>query len=165
MIKRIIRFGIKFRRSISRRFSQFIVSAQLNKVGKGFVCDEKILVYGGENIQLGENVILNRGVILQSCEGAKIEMGNNITLSYDVKVITGNLSIKSLDTRNIRNHNSDSIIFGNNIWVGANTIILPGVEIADNIIIGAGSVVSKSLLNKNFIYVGIPAKPIKPICE
>jgi acetyltransferase-like isoleucine patch superfamily enzyme len=165
MIKCIIRFGTKFRRAISRRITQFIVSAQLNKVGKGFVCDEKVLVYGGENIQLGENVILNRGVILQSCEGAKIEMGNNITLSYNVKVLTGNLSIKSLDSSNIRGHNSDSIKFGNNIWIGANTIILPGVEIADNIIIGAGSIINKSIEGANCLYAGNPGRRIKSLNE
>lgn len=46
------------------------------------------------------------------------------------------------------------IRIGNNVWAGANVIILPGVEIADNCIIGAGFVVTKSFLNSGSVIVG-----------
>jgi acetyltransferase-like isoleucine patch superfamily enzyme len=54
------------------------------------------------------------------------------------------------------------IIIGNNVWIGSNSTILPGVVIGDNSIIGAGSVVTKNVPS-NVIVAGVPAKVIKKI--
>ena len=54
------------------------------------------------------------------------------------------------------------IIVGNNVFIGVNTIILPGVEIGDNCIIGAGAVVTKSI-PANQVWAGVPARYIKTI--
>ena len=51
------------------------------------------------------------------------------------------------------------IRFGNNVFVGAKTIVLPNVDIGDNVIIGAGSLVTKSI-PPNCVYAGVPAKKI-----
>jgi acetyltransferase-like isoleucine patch superfamily enzyme len=56
------------------------------------------------------------------------------------------------------------IIIGNNVFVGINCTILPGVKIGDNTVVGAGSIVTKELLG-GFVYAGNPAKPIKTIEE
>ncbi|EAS75361.1 TPA: DapH/DapD/GlmU-related protein [Vibrio alginolyticus] len=56
----------------------------------------------------------------------------------------------------------DEICIGRNVWIGANAVILPGVEIGDNCIIGAGSIVTKDLPS-GFVCVGNPCKPIKRI--
>ena len=53
-------------------------------------------------------------------------------------------------------------MIGNNIWIAANVTILPGVTISDNIVIGANSVVTNSLLKPGF-YAGFPAIFLKPI--
>lgn len=161
MANPIIRISVRVIRSLNRRVSKFIISSQLKSYGLGFRCDQKVSVYGGENIEIGKNNVFNKGVILQSCDGANIRLGNNVTLSYGVKLITGNLSVQSLDVSNKRSHTSNSIVIGNNVWVGANAIILPGVEIVNNIIIGAGSVITSSLKEPNAMYAGVPAKKIK----
>ena len=54
------------------------------------------------------------------------------------------------------------VIIGDNVWIGANCIILPGVSIGENCVIGAGSVVSKSF-DRNQLIMGNPAKAIKQI--
>jgi acetyltransferase-like isoleucine patch superfamily enzyme len=51
---------------------------------------------------------------------------------------------------------------GNNVFIGAGCTILPGVEIGNNVVVGAGSLVTKSLPS-DFVYGGIPAKPIKKL--
>lgn len=162
-MKKIIRSTIQILRGLFRKISHFIVLAQIQSVGKNFRCDQKVVIYGGENISVGNNVVFNRGVLLQSCEGAKIVVGNNVTLSYDVKVLTGNLSLDSVLKNNIHEHSSNSIHIGNNVWIGANSIVLPGVTIPDNTIIAAGTVVNKSLAAENCLYAGVPAKLIKSI--
>ena len=54
------------------------------------------------------------------------------------------------------------IFIGNGCWIGANSIILPGVTIGDGCIIGAGSVVNKDC-DSNCLYAGNPAKKIKTL--
>lgn len=56
------------------------------------------------------------------------------------------------------------IVIGNNVYIGNNVIILPGVTIGNNVIIGAGAVVSKSIPD-NSVAVGVPARVIKTTDE
>ena len=163
MIKKIFAGLFRFKEGLFRRFKRFNVIKLLKKHGNNFICDNNVYVYGGENITLGDNVVLNKGVILQSCDGAKISIGNNVTLSYDVKLLTGNLNFIENDISEKRGHNIDSIKLNDNVWVGAGSIILPGVTIGRNIIIAAGSIVTKSITHENTIYGGNPAKLIRSL--
>lgn len=162
-MKILIRNIIRLHRSFQRRVTKLVVRNQIHKIGCNFICDQDVVVYGGEYIEIGEKVTLNRWVLLQSCEGARITIGNNVTLSYDVKIITGNLTKGSLDVNNIREHNSESVQIGDNVWVGASVVILPGVSIASNTIIAAGSVVNKSINRGGTLFAGSPAKFIKDL--
>ena len=56
------------------------------------------------------------------------------------------------------------ITIGNNVWIGAGTIVLAGVEIGDNTVIGAGSVVTKSIPS-NVVAVGVPCKVMRTISD
>ena len=70
------------------------------------------------------------------------------------------------------NHNTNNyekyikdppIIIGNNCWIGASVIILPGVKLGSHVVVGAGSVVTKSFLDTNILIAGNPAKRIKSL--
>jgi acetyltransferase-like isoleucine patch superfamily enzyme len=87
-----------------------------------------------------------------------IKMGKNCLIAPGVKIISSNHSTK---TREIVPESS--IIIGDNVWIGANAIILPGVCIGNNVIIGAGAVVTKSFYENDIILAGNPAKPIRQI--
>ncbi len=54
------------------------------------------------------------------------------------------------------------ITIGNNVYLGSGVTILPGVNISDNVVVGAGSIVTKNL-ESNFVYAGIPARKIKSL--
>lgn len=56
------------------------------------------------------------------------------------------------------------VVIGNNVFIGMNSIILPGVTIGDNVIIGAGSVVAKDI-PANSVCAGVPARVIKTMDE
>lgn len=109
-----------------------------DKIQKGIFCDP------GDNI----------GVYIQAMNG--IIMGNNVGISPGCKIISAN--------HNNGNHSTHDaappIIMGNNVFIYANSVVLPGVKIGDNVIIGAGSVVTHDIPS-NSIAVGNPCKVIK----
>src|SRR5690554_1168330 len=84
-----------------------------------------------------------------------IKIGDNVTIGGDVKFITHDGS-GSLFGRMFRYR---KIMIGNNVFIGMNTLVLLGVEIGDNVIVGAGSVLTKSVPS-NSVVAGNPAKII-----
>jgi len=88
-----------------------------------------------------------------------IEIGNRVTITSGVRLIThdgANWLVK--DDRG-RRYSYSRIVIGNNVFIGVDSIILPGVVIEDNCIIGAGSVVTKSIPTGSIV-AGNPAKII-----
>ncbi|MFL0198961.1 DapH/DapD/GlmU-related protein, partial [Clostridium sp. WILCCON 0269] len=59
---------------------------------------------------------------------------------------------------------AEEIHIGNNVWIAANVVIIGGVHIGDNAVIGAGSVVTKDIPN-NYLAYGVPCKPVRMITE
>jgi acetyltransferase-like isoleucine patch superfamily enzyme len=93
---------------------------------------------------------------IQGINGIKI--GDYSMIAPGVKIISANH-----DFSDYKKHIScGSVVIGKNCWIGANAIILPEVELGDNVIVGAGSVVTKSF-GPNMIIAGNPAKSIKHI--
>lgn len=110
-------------------------------------------------ISCGRGVVLNSLVYLDGKGG--IELGDNVTVSCGGKIITGSLEIDETGTLG-KHHIRKKVVIGNNVWIGTDAIILPGVTIGGNTIIGAGSVVTKDLEGGR-IYAGIPARAIREI--
>ena len=88
----------------------------------------------------------------------KIIIDSSVLLGPDVKIISANHKFDNYEEW----LDSKPIILNKNVWIGANTVILPGVEIGSNSIIGAGSVVTKSI-DTNSLVAGNPAKLIKKL--
>lgn len=84
-----------------------------------------------------------------------ITIGDNVTLAPRVYILAHDASTK----RALNYTRVGKVTIGNNVFVGASSIILPGVVIGDNVIIGAGSVVSRDI-PENSIAVGNPIKVI-----
>jgi acetyltransferase-like isoleucine patch superfamily enzyme len=92
---------------------------------------------------------------------SKIIIGEDCMFAYDIDVRTGD-SHSILDMQSGRRINyAADVKIGNHVWVAAHSIILKGVQIMDNCIIGTGSVVTKSCGDSNVIYAGNPAKVVK----
>ena len=113
----------------------------------------------GKNIKMGKNVFLNSCCHFQDNGG--IEIGDGTMFGNNVTIVTLNHDV---NPKTRLNATPQSVKIGKNVWIGSCCTILPGVTIGDNSIIGAGSVVVKSI-PKNAIAVGNPAKVIKYIDE
>lgn len=102
----------------------------------------------------------NIGSDIATSEAWLIEIGNNVTISSEVLFVTHDASIGKVVGKKVATDLCGKIVIGNNCFIGARSTVLYGVELADNIIIAAGSVVTKSCLQKNVILGGNPAQII-----
>ncbi len=113
----------------------------------------------GKNIKIGKNVFINACCRFQDQGGIEIKEGTLI--GHNTTIATLNHDFNPNKRQNI---SPKHVKIGKNVWIGSDCTILPGVEIGDGAIIGAGSVVTKSI-PKNTIAVGNPAKVIRKIQE
>jgi acetyltransferase-like isoleucine patch superfamily enzyme len=96
----------------------------------------------------------SHGCYIQAKNG--IEIGDNLRMGPNVGLISADHDINDYDKWNY----VPPIRIGNNVWIGMNSVVLPGVEIGDNVIIGANSVVTRDIPS-NSIAAGNPCKTIK----
>ena len=101
----------------------------------------------GENVEIWSTKIDKKHAYL-------LKIGNNVTIS-DARILLHDASTK----REIGYSKVGKVIIGNNVFIGADTIILPGVRIGNNVIVGAESVVTKNIPD-NYVIAGNPAKMI-----
>ena len=139
--------------------------------------DESLFVRGpvfvdyGENTYFGKTVYFNFNlVILDVCP---VRIGNNCFFGPNISILTALHSLvakeRELYYDKEKGYVTDMeygkpITIGNNCWIGGNVTILPGVTIHDNVVVGAGSVVTKDL-QSGAIYVGNPAKKLREITK
>ena len=119
---------------------------------------------GGEKLAkiLGVKIGSNCRVYIKSfgSEPFLISIGNNVTLTLGVTFITHDgATCLVLNESGQRYQKFSNIEIGDNVFICVNTIIMPGVKIGSNVIVAAGSVVSKSL-QSNAVYAGVPANKI-----
>ena len=119
----------------------------------GFKCDY------GYNIHLGENFFANFNLVI--LDEARVEFGDNVLIGPNCAFYTA-LHPFEVESRNLGLETAKPIKVGNNVWLGGNVVVLPGVEIGDNCVIGAGSVVSRSI-KEGMLAVGNPCKAIRKI--
>lgn len=115
----------------------------------------------GSNIEIGENFFANYNFIV--LDVAKVIIGDNVQIAPNVAIYTAGHPLHP-EMRNSGYEYGISVTVGNNVWIGGNTVILPGVTIGDNVVIGAGSVVGKDIPD-NMIAVGNPLRFIREITE
>lgn len=115
----------------------------------------------GSNITVGNNFYANFDCIILDI--AKVTIGDNVFFAPRVGVYTAGHPIDA-DVRNTLLEFGKPITIGNNVWVGANATINPGVHIGNNVIIGSGSVVTKDIPD-NVIAVGNPCRVLREITD
>ena len=125
-----------------------------------FFCDY------GKNISIGKNTFVNTNCMF--LDNNKITIGENGLIAPYVQIYTASHPLKASE-RIITNGNdtryltsAKPVTIGNNVWIGGNSIIFPGVVIGDNVTIGAGSVVTKDIPS-DVLALGNPCKIVKTL--
>lgn len=145
-----------------------ILSELFGEIGNNVNIDNPFYCDYGRHISIGNNVIININCTFVDCN--KIEIGNNVLIASNVQIYTATHST-DVNERLVANWDSNSglpyfrtyaqpIKIEDSVWIGGGVIILPGVTIGKNSVIGAGSVVTKSI-PANSVAVGNPCKVIR----
>lgn len=117
--------------------------------------------WGGNNVHFGKNVYGNFNLTL--VDDADIYVGDSTMFGPNVTICTAGHPINAKLREKIFEFNMP-IHIGKNVWIGANVVVLPGVTIGDNSVIGAGSVVTKDI-PANVVAFGTPCRVQREIGE
>ena len=116
---------------------------------------EQLIAMG---MTVGENFHCMQGSFLDPAHCWLITIGNNVTFAQGVHVLCHDASTKMF----LGYTKIGRVTFGDNVFVGARSVILPGVTIGSNVIIGANSTVTSNIPD-GMVYAGSPAKCINSI--
>ena len=143
----------------NRKEREQLIKKIFAKTGENILVESSFQCDYGYNIFVGENFYMNHnGVIL---DAAKVEFGDNVFIAPNCGFYTAGHPI-DVEQRNKGLEYAKPIKVGDNVWIGGNVVVLPGVTIGNNCVIGAGSIVVKNIPD-NSIAVGNPCKVIKQI--
>jgi len=131
----------------------------LGRFGRSSSIDYNTYIRYPWKVFIGDDTELARGCMLlpsMQCKGITITLGCHIQVAPNVIFASAGHDYKYLDLPDI----AGSIIIKDYVWIGAGSIILPGVTVGEGAVIGAGSIVSRDIPPYS-IAVGVPAKAIK----
>ena len=120
-----------------------------------FYCDY------GSHIHVGKNFFANYNCTI--IDVAKVIIGDYCQMAPNVAIYTAGHPVYP-DTRNSGYEYGKEVRIGNNVWIGGNTVICPGVTVGNNCVIGAGSVVTRDIPDWT-VAVGNPCRIIRTITE
>lgn len=156
---------------VCRQFSRSPSKGNLKRLKALFhECGNSVFIeYGfhmdyGDNIVVGDSTFINANCTIVDAPKAaqrSVQIGADCLIGPNVQLLAVSHDIAA-DARLMKHNYADNIILGNNVWLGGGVIVLAGVSIGDNSVVGAGSVVSKNIQANSF-YAGNPAIKIRDL--
>jgi len=130
------------------------------EVGKNVFIERPFRCEYGYNISMGDDCFMNYDCII--LDNAEVTIGKHCLFGPRCQLITATHPIDYRARQELRFDIAKPIRIGNECFFGDNVVVLPGVTIGDNVVVGAGSVVTKDIPS-NTVVAGNPAKPIKQL--
>lgn len=116
----------------------------LQEIGENVTIHPSVLIRNPEGICIGDNSNINHGCELHGRGGLKI--GSNTLLAYNIIIFTDTRVFRTEALlKSVRGRLDTPVVIGDDVWIGANVLIMGNVQISDHSVIAAGSVVTKSV--------------------
>lgn len=129
------------------------------KVGKRVVFYPGVWIVSGQNLTLGDDVDLAKDVLVTT--GGGVSIGDRVLVGYRTQILSTNHVIPNKNEKIFdAGHDKKPVAIENDVWIGANCVIVPGVTISEGAVVAAGSVVTKDV-PPFAIFGGVPAKLIR----
>lgn len=135
-----------------------IIQKLFSKTGNQFTIMPNFYCDYGFNIEIGENFYSNHNLVI--LDANKVSFGDNVKIGPNCGFYTSGHPMDKENRKKVEF--AKPIKIGNDVWIGGNVCVMPGVTIGDDTVIGAGSVVTKDI-PANVVAVGNPCKVIKKL--
>lgn len=141
----------------SGRLRSFLAKRMFLKCGENVNVEHGAFFGGGREIEIGNNSAIG----LNARISGPLSIGDDVMMGPNVSIYTQNHETENINKpMRLQTAPKEKVTIGNDCWIGANAVLLPGVTIGNGVIIGAGAVVTKSVPDYAVVG-GVPAKIIK----
>jgi maltose O-acetyltransferase len=138
---------------------QTILQQMLGAIGQDSIIEPPFYCVYGQNIHLGDHVYLNVQCTILDCN--EVHIGHHVMIGPNVQIYTAAHDLRA--AARIQGWEvAKSIVIEDNVWIGGGAILLPGVRIGRNAVVGAGAVVTRSV-PANTVVAGNPARVLRAI--
>ena len=141
------------------QLKKLVLSINGAKVGKNVIFYPNVWIQPGFNLYIDDDVDVALGVIISTAGGVSI--GKRTLIGYRSQILSTTHTIPNNRSRlHDSGHTAKPVVIEQDVWIGANVIVLPGVTIGEGAVIAAGAVVTKDV-PPFAIFGGVPAKQIR----
>lgn len=168
----MIRAGVIWLAAMVRRVRERLdLTEQINssyyqllgaQVGRNSRIKKHVVIHNPSKLNIGEGTVI--GDFVHIWAGGGLKIGSNVLIAAHTMLTTDAHDLQAVACHRLYSQTSISqpIIIGDNVWIGGNCVILPGVSIGNNSVIGAGAVVTRNV-PANQVWIGNPARYHKEI--
>lgn len=153
--------------SVSERAG--LIKEFIGNIGNTYYFQGPIQFNYGRHTFIGENFFANFNLTVM--DDAKIYIGDNVCFGPNVSLMATNHPLiaeermgKDANGKTVMAEYANEIHIGNNVWLACNVVVIGGVKIGNNVVIGAGSVVTKDIPD-NYLAYGNPCRPVRKITK
>lgn len=127
-----------------------------------------------QNVYVGNNSHINHLCCVWAGDNSKIVLGDNLLMGPGVCIFSANHGMIKGQPMTLQDRTEASVVIGDDVWLGAHSVVTAGTRIAKGVIVAAGAVVTRSITEEGVIVGGVPAKIIgerpsaasrRPICS
>ena len=136
-----------------------LLEALLGSVGEDTEIRPPLYVDYGTHVTIGARCFANFGLV--ALDVATISIGDDVQIGPNVQLLTPTHPLEP-EPRRQKWEAAQPIAIGDNVWLGGGVVVLPGVTIGENTVVGAGSVVTRDL-PANVVAVGNPARAVRSL--
>lgn len=118
-------------------------------------------IVGNGALVIGDDVHVGSGVFISAVAPAGVMIGSHVDIGPQAMILTGSHKIDTVGEHAAGEGTAASVTIGDGCWLGARSLVLPGVALAPKTVLGAGAVATKTVASPNTIQVGLPARQLR----